>query len=111
MLRKMVAALALTSIAAIVSGCGGPKGAAFEGHWTGGTEKQPASLDIKYDDGVFHIDHKQKSFYFDEFNTNKWEATALSDNVLSIDLGVVKRSLRLENGHLFLNNEEFNKAK
>lgn len=110
MLRKMLMGLAVFGMAAVISGCGGPKGSAFIGHWVGGTEKTPISLDIKYDDGVYHIDRQAKSPFTGNLDTKRLEATALSDSVLSINMGIAVVNLRMDNGQILMDNKTFTKA-
>jgi hypothetical protein len=100
----------LLALTVTVGGCGGPKGAAFEGHWTAGDAKTPSSLDIKQDGGLYHVDYTHKTIFSDKPSSKKLEATAISDNVLSIAVGPASITMRLENGHLFFDDKEYTKA-
>lgn len=110
MLRRAIMALLVVGVSAVVSGCGGPKGSDFEGHWERTSAKAPASLDIKYEDGVYHIDRTAKSMLDGKMETKRLEGTALSDTVLSVNVGLGVLNLRLEKGQILVNNEVYIKS-
>lgn len=110
MLQKMQTVIAAICIAGLLSGCGEPKGSGFIGHWVGGSKDFPASIDIKLDDGIYQIDKKEKYPFVERVIEQKWEATALSNDVLSIGLGALEATLRLENEQVFFENKPYSKV-
>lgn len=108
----MIAKIALTfAMLFIVAGCGAPKGAGFEGSWKQKTEEKPSSLVIKRDGNIYHIDYTTNNPWLQEYENKKLEASVVSDSVLTIEGSMGLANLRLENGHVFFDDEEFIKSK
>ena len=99
--------LAVLFFIVVASGCNGEKGLGFVGGWTGIDENKPMTLDIKYEDGIFHIDEKFSAFG-EEFY-KRLEGKAESGTVLSISGGIL--TMRLEGGKIFYKNRTFIKSK
>ncbi|WP_193432722.1 hypothetical protein [Candidatus Hamiltonella defensa] len=103
----------LLSVALVLAGCK-DKGEAFVGHWVQvGDIEKPASLDIKFDDGVFHVNYSWHTpFIFkkgdETLRVKKLEAKAESDNVLSLINGF-GQTMRLNEGVISFDNAEFKK--
>jgi len=110
MFRTIIKASVLSSLAIIVSGCGGPKGAAFEGKWSGTDKNIPASLSIVQGKDFYHVEWTRKFPFSNEASVQKLTATAVSDDVLSVDFGVAKQTLSLEKGHIVFENQEYLRA-
>lgn len=92
-------------------GCDSQNGKNFEGHWQSGTASAPLTLDIKYSKGIYHVDQTYKTIFSgDELFKNKLEATPLSEEVLEVRDGAGSTNMRLENGHLYFDNEEYTKS-
>lgn len=107
MFRTIIKALVLSSLAIVVSGCGGPKGGAFEGKWSGTDKNIPASLSIVQERDIYHVEWTRKFPFSNEASVQKLTATAISDDVLSVDFGVVKQNLSLEKGHIVFESQEY----
>jgi uncharacterized lipoprotein YehR (DUF1307 family) len=111
MFKKIFVLVAASILVVGINGCDSQKGTAFEGHWEGGTQKAPVTLDIKYSKGVYHVDHSYKTIFMDKPTNVKLEATAMSDEVLKVSEGFGGLNMRLENGHLYFDNQKYNKPK
>lgn len=98
-------------IAIVLTGCK-DKGGGFIGHWVEKTNNNnPSTIDIAYNDGVFHIDYnKYYSVGLADFKLKKLEAKAESEDVLNIISGMGK-TMRLNNGVIDFDNSEFIKSK
>lgn len=110
MLRRVIMALLVLGVSVVISGCGGPKGSDFVGHWERTQKTAPASLDIKYEDGIYHIDRTAKSMLDGNMETQRLEGTALSDTVLKVDMGIGVLTLRLEKGQILVDDEVYAKS-
>jgi hypothetical protein len=108
--KKTVGFVVVSILVSSVAGCGAPQGADFIGHWDNGDSKTPYTLDIKQSNGVYHIDQTYKTIFSKEINRDKMEAVPLSNEVLEIkDFG--GGSMRLENNHLYFDDQEYTKSK
>lgn len=110
MLKQMKAAAGVGFLILGLYGCSEPKGSAFQGHWIGKNGNNASVFDIKYSDGVFHIDHHYRNAWLKKDEVNKLEATASSDDVLAINTGLGSVNMRLENGKLLFENKEYEKT-
>jgi len=106
-LKKIVPLFALLAL----SGCGAPKGSGFEGEWKQNAEKTPSSLLIKREGNIYHVDYTSNNPWLQEYESKKLEATVVSDSVLTIQGSMGTANLRLENNHIFFDDEEFIKSK
>lgn len=102
-------AVVIAFISIVVAGCSA-KGSAFEGHWHAGTSEAPYTLDIRYSKGLYHVDQSYKTIFSDEAYNTKFEATPLSDEVLEVQDEGGTTSMRLENGHLYFDDQEYTKS-
>ena len=105
-----IAKLIVPCLLAVLAGCGGPSGNGFEGKWTQKTKEKPSSLIVHKEGEVFHIDYTYNSPQIDEYHTKKLEATAVSDSVLTLVGGMGSVNLRLQEGHIYFQDEEYIKA-
>jgi hypothetical protein len=110
MSKKVIAVFAMM-VFALVAGCESEKGNGFVGHWVevNGSDAKPMTLDISYQDNVFHIDEK-KSLFGKEFES-KLEGKADSATTLSAKGGAL--TLRLDDAapnHLFYKGRELTKS-
>lgn len=78
-----------------LSGCEAQKGKEFVGKWKSDSKSQ-STLDIRYKDEIYHIDEKHFSPFSTKVKGNVMEGRALSNDVLSVTLGVFNLNMRLE---------------
>lgn len=94
----------------LLTGCK-DKGSEFIGGWVeiGKADGKASYLNIKYSDGIYHIDYK-KSFHFNDsgYINEKYEAKAESESVLSI-IGGRETPLRLTDGVIDFSDKKFKK--
>jgi hypothetical protein len=102
--------LALPLVVAFIAGCGGSSGSGFEGKWRQNVEKNTASMVIRKDGEIFHIDYKTYNPWLKNYGTKKLEASVVSDSVLTIVGSMGVANLRLEGGHIFFDNREYLKS-
>ncbi|WP_324729577.1 hypothetical protein [Pseudomonas chlororaphis] len=93
---------------ALLSGCNAENSTDFVGHWVevNGTDSKPMTLDISYEDRVFHIDEK-KTIFGKDFES-KVEGKADSATTISAKGGAL--SMRLENNRLLYKGRELIKS-
>jgi hypothetical protein len=99
--------LTLPLVMAIVAGCGGPSGSGFEGKWTQNTGSKPSSLLIKKDGEIYHVDFTYNNPQLDAYKTKKLEASAASDNVLTIVGAMGAINMRLQDGNIYFKDSEY----
>lgn len=92
----------------LLAGCGVEKPSNFVGHWVevNGSDQKPMTLDISYENNVFHIDEK-KNLFGKDFES-KLEGKADSDTTISAKGGAV--TMRLENNRLLYKGRELIKS-
>lgn len=92
---KAAACGALIGSLLSLSGCEAQKGKDFVGKWKSDS-KSKSTLDIRYKDEIYHIDEKHFSPFSTKVEGNVMEGRALSNDVLSVTLGVFNLNMRLE---------------
>lgn len=92
---KAVSSMALMGSLLSVTGCEAQKGKDFVGQWKSDSKSQ-STLDIRYKDDIYHIDEKHFSPFSTKVEGNVMEGRALSDDVLSVTLGVFNLNMRLQ---------------
>jgi hypothetical protein len=105
-----IAKLVLPCVIAFVAGCGGPSGSGFEGKWTQKTDEKPSTLLLHKEGEIFHVDYTYNSPQIDEYHTKKLEATIVSDSVLSVVGGMGSVNFRLQDGHIYFQDDEYVRA-
>lgn len=99
--------LTLSLAMAVIAGCGGTSGSGFEGKWSQNTASKPSSLLIKKDGEIYHVDFTYNNPQLDAYKTKKLEASAVSDNVLTIVGAMGAINMRLQDGHIFFKDSEY----
>ncbi|AWK15629.1 hypothetical protein REG_1659 [Candidatus Regiella insecticola LSR1] len=104
-----MARMVLLALALLLTGCK-DKGKAFVGHWVEITNNEhPTDMKITYDNGVFHIDKNEYyALGLADYKLKKLEATAKSDNVLTV-MDRFGKTMRLNDGVISFDNAEFKK--
>lgn len=92
---KAVSYVALISSLVSLAGCEAQKGKDFVGRWKSDSKSQ-STLDIRFKNDIYHIDEKHFSPFSTKVEGNVMEGRALSDDVLSVTLGVFNLNMRLE---------------
>jgi hypothetical protein len=92
----------------LLVGCGHEKTSNFVGHWVevNGSDQKPMTLDISYENNVFHIDER-KNLFGKDFES-KLEGQAESDTTISAKGGAV--TMRLEKTRLLYKGRELIKS-
>lgn len=92
----------------LLAGCGAEKASNFVGHWVevNGSDQKPMTLDISYENNVFHIDEK-KNLFGKDFES-KLEGKADSETTISAKGGAV--TMRLEKERLLYKGRELIKS-
>lgn len=92
----------------LLAGCGADNPKNFVGHWVevNGSDQKPMTLDISYENDVFHIDEK-KNLFGKDFES-KLEGTADSETTISAKGGAV--TMRLEKDRLLYKGRELIKS-
>lgn len=106
MLKTICSLSVLVALSLALTGCN-DKGRDFIGHWKEIDAQHPFELDIKYDDGLFHVDLTEYSIPSADFYKTKFESKAESNNVLSSH---GDRQMRLSNGVLDYDGREYSKS-
>lgn len=93
----------------MVSGCSGGKGKGFVGRWTEVNTAYPTTIDIEYDDGIYHVDANENSNEVTSPTKFRFEAKAESETVIrDKDLAITLRLLK--NGKLAYGDLELTKS-
>ncbi|WP_421556736.1 hypothetical protein [Pseudomonas kitaguniensis] len=115
-MNKKIRFICIVLLASVFSGCGDHKGEAFEGKWTEDLSKRapslvkiPSTLNIRSEDGVYHIDYASENIFLKKIDVVRLEATPTSNAVLSVNSGLVSINMRLENKRVFFDSKEFYK--
>jgi len=110
MLKKVSVIAVVFALTSALSGCNEPDGSAFQGHWVGKDSRNASVLDIKYSDGVYHIDNHYRNTWLAKDEVNRLEATASAKDVLVIKTALGSVNMRLEDGKLLFENKEYEKT-
>lgn len=110
-MSKFATALVI-SVFSMLTGCGGDKGSGFIGHWVGQAAASRSFLDIKFSEGIYHIDVSYPDpVTGNKLEVNKLEAVAASETVLLIHAPLGDVSMRLEGDTVALEDQVFKKSK
>lgn len=104
-MKKVLALFGAIVVACAVTGCKEEASPGFMGSWVeqNTNAKQPRYLDIKVDQGVYHVDERVSVGGI--YKVLREVAKVESDNVLSVKNGF--RTLTLENGVLYYRTMSF----
>lgn len=109
-MHKKLKALIGVAIVVLLAGCGIDKGKDFVGHWVevNSQDKTPATLDISYEEGLYHIDQYMR--FFGKDINSKLIGKVESSTILSVQGGLIPLTMRLQNSRLFFNGRELVKS-
>lgn len=107
MLKKIFSLATLLVFSFTLTACN-DKGKDFVGHWKEINAENPYELDIRYDDGIFHVDVDEYSIPRAGYIKTKFESKAESNSVLTSN---GRRQMRFVNGTLDYESREFQKTK
>lgn len=108
-MKKLNVFICVMVVLLSLSGCSSVKGKGFVGHWTELNTAYPTTVDIEYDDGLYHIDANENSNEVTSPTKFRFEAKAESETVLmNKDLAISLRLLK--NGKLAFGDYELSKS-
>lgn len=98
-MKKSLALIGIAVLAVVTAGCNDRSPAGFAGSWVeqNAKTKQPRSLEIRVDQGVYHVD--ERFSVGGNYKVVRDVAKVEAGNVLSIKNGF--RTLKLEHGVLY----------
>lgn len=107
-MENMIKLVAIAAFVLLV-GCK-DKGHEFIGHWANVKDPTNSYLDISFSDGIYHVDVSSFDPYLTlKVQTNKLEAQAMSENVLTIHTAFGGVDMRLESDKIFFEHEVYKK--